>query len=122
MAPGGLGGSAALAEAAHAFDLSVMVFTGFPLEELRAHPDPAVQNLLAETDLLVDGSYVRELPETKRRWIGSANQRVHFLSARCDPADPRWTMPNTLEIRLQDGEVTINGFPAPRAAGLWRRE
>ena len=113
--------AAALAEAAHGVDLSVMIFTGWTLEELRVNSDPAVHRLLAETDILVDGPYRRELPETKRRWIGSANQRVHFLSDRCDPNDPRWLLPNTLEIRLQDGEVTINGFPALHAVGLWKR-
>ena len=55
------------------------------------------------------------------RWIGSANQRVHFLSERYSPDDPRWRLPNTLEIRLEGGAVTINGFPSMAAAGLWKR-
>ena len=49
--------------------------------------------LLAETDVLVDGPYRRELPETRRRWIGSANQRVHFLSDRCRPDEMGSTVP-----------------------------
>jgi anaerobic ribonucleoside-triphosphate reductase activating protein len=114
-------GAAALARAAHALDLSVMVFTGFKLEETRALPDPAVRVLLAETDILVDGPYIRELPEAEQRWVGSSNQRVHFLSGRCDPDDPRWRMRNTLEIRLRDGELSVNGFPARAAVGLWKR-
>jgi anaerobic ribonucleoside-triphosphate reductase activating protein len=114
-------GAALLAEEVQALGLSVMVFSGFLLEELRQSPDPAVHALLNHTDILVDGPYVRELPETHRRWIGSTNQRVHFLSPRYVPNDPSWRLPNTLEIRLQDGEVTINGFPASGAAGLWRR-
>ncbi len=111
----------ALARVAHALDLSVMVFSGHTLEELRAQPDPVRQQLLGEIDILVDGPYLREQPETHRRWIGSANQRIHHLSARCDPADPRWFLPNTLEIRLQDGAVLVNGFPARAAVGLWKR-
>jgi len=114
-------GASALAEAAHTLDLSVMIFTGFPLETLRASPDPGVVALLTHTDILVDGPYLRALPETRRRWIGSANQRVHFLSGRCAPDDPRWRLPNTLEIRLKDGEVSVNGYPAARAIGLWKR-
>jgi anaerobic ribonucleoside-triphosphate reductase activating protein len=114
-------GAAHLAEAVRALDLSVMVFSGFLLEELRQSPDPTVHALLNHTDILVDGPYVRELPETRRRWIGSTNQRVNFLSARHAPDDPCWRLPNTLEIRLQDGEVTVNGFPARGAAGLWQR-
>jgi len=112
---------AALARAAHGLGLNVMVFTGYLLEDGRGMSDPAVAELLAETDILVDGPYVRELPETRRRWIGSSNQRVHFLSGRCDPNDPRWLQKNTLEIRLRDGELTVNGFPARHAVGLWKR-
>jgi anaerobic ribonucleoside-triphosphate reductase activating protein len=112
---------AALARAAHALGLNVMVFTGYLLEDARRMAEPAVAELLVETDMLVDGPYVRELPETTRRWIGSSNQRVHFLSDRCDPADPRWLQKNTLEIRLIDGELSVNGFPARHAVGLWKR-
>jgi anaerobic ribonucleoside-triphosphate reductase activating protein len=113
--------SAALARAAHQVGLSVMVFSGYLLEEARRMTDPAVAELLAETDILVDGPYVRELPETRRRWIGSSNQRIHFLSDRCDREDPRWLARNTLEIRLRDGELSVNGFPARHATGLWKR-
>ena len=98
-----------------------MVFTGYTIEDARRMPDPAVAELLAETDILVDGPYVREQPETRRRWIGSANQRVHFLSGRCSPDDPRWLLPNTLEIRLRGPELTVKGFPARSAVGLWKR-
>jgi anaerobic ribonucleoside-triphosphate reductase activating protein len=112
---------AALGRAAHALGLNVMVFSGYVLEEARRMTDPAVHALLAETDILVDGPYVRELPEARRRWIGSSNQRVHFLSDRCDPDDPRWLQRNTLELRLRDGELSVNGFPARSAVGLWKR-
>lgn len=114
-------GAARLAQAVRGLGLSVMVFTGFDLEELRRSVDPGVHALLANTDLLVDGPYVRELPEKHRRWIGSANQRVHFLTDRHDPDDPCWRLANTLEIRLENGEVTINGFPAVQARPLWKR-
>jgi anaerobic ribonucleoside-triphosphate reductase activating protein len=114
-------GAVALARAAHTLGLSVMVFSGYTLHEARQQPDPAVQELIAETDILVDGPYLREQPETQRRWVGSANQRVHFLSDRCRADDPRWQLSNTLEIRLVGAELTVNGYPARSAAGLWRR-
>jgi anaerobic ribonucleoside-triphosphate reductase activating protein len=114
-------GGVNLARAAHGLGLNVMVFSGYTLEEARALPDPAAAELLAETDILVDGPYRRDLPETQRRWIGSANQRVHFLSDRCRSDDPRWRLPNTLEIRLNGRELTVNGFPARQAVGLWKR-
>jgi anaerobic ribonucleoside-triphosphate reductase activating protein len=114
-------GAAALARAARQRSLTVMVFSGYTLEEAQGLPEPAVRDLLAHTDILVDGPYVRELPETRRRWIGSANQRIHFLTDRYRADDPCWRRPNTLEIRLRGGELTVNGFPAQTAAGLWKR-
>src|SRR5207248_3209734 len=111
-------GAAALARGAWTLGLSVMVFSGYTLAEARALPDPAVADLLAHTDLLVDGRYVREQPDTARRWIGSRNQRVHFLTDRYDAADPRWHEANTIELRLVNGELTVNGFPTPRLAPM----
>jgi anaerobic ribonucleoside-triphosphate reductase activating protein len=113
--------AAALARRVRDRGLSVMVFSGYTLEEARQLPDPAVAELLALTDILVDGPYDRNQPETRRRWIGSANQRVHFLTDRYRAADPRWLLPNTLEIRLRGQELSVNGFPARRAVGLWKR-
>lgn len=115
------GGAAALARETRPLGLSVMVFTGYTLEEARTLPEPRVADLLANTDILVDGPYVRELPDTQRRWIGSTNQRIHFLTDRYRADDPCWRQPNTLEVRLRSGELTVNGFPAKRAVGLWKR-
>jgi anaerobic ribonucleoside-triphosphate reductase activating protein len=115
------GGAAALARAVLADGLTVMVFSGYTLAEARQMTDPAVADLLAHTDILVDGPYLRDQPEKRRRWIGSANQQIHFLSERYRADDPRWLLPNTLEIRLDNGELSVNGFPARHAVGLWRR-
>jgi anaerobic ribonucleoside-triphosphate reductase activating protein len=114
-------GGAALARRVHDLGLSVMVFSGYTLEEARRLPDPAVAELLSLTDILVDGPYDRDQAETRRRWIGSANQRVHFLTNRYRADDPRWLLPNTLEIRLRGRELSVNGFPARSAVGLWQR-
>jgi anaerobic ribonucleoside-triphosphate reductase activating protein len=113
--------AAALAREVRRLSLTVMVFSGYTLTEARRLPDPAVADLLAHTDILVDGPYVRELPETRRRWIGSANQLIHFLTDRYRADDPCWQLPNTLEIRLTDRDLTVNGFPAAKAVGLWKR-
>jgi anaerobic ribonucleoside-triphosphate reductase activating protein len=114
--------AAPLAREVRLLGLSVMVFSGYTLAEARKLADPAVAELLAKTDILVDGPYVRELPDTSRRWIGSTNQKIHFLTDRYRADDPVWQRSNTLEIRLRNGEVTVNGFPAPAAVGLWQRK
>ncbi|MDY3559593.1 radical SAM protein [Gemmata sp. JC673] len=111
--------ASALARAARGLGLTVMTFTGFTVEELRAKADPAVLELIALTDILVDGPYVREQPDTERRWIGSTNQRIHFLTPHYSH-DEQWRKRNTLEIRVVGREITVNGFPAANAVGLWK--
>jgi anaerobic ribonucleoside-triphosphate reductase activating protein len=114
-------GAANLARETRSRGLTIMVFTGYTLEDARELPDPAVADLLNQTDILVDGPYVRELPDTRRRWIGSTNQRIHFFTDRYRADDLCWRQPNTLEIRLRGGELSLNGFPARSAVGLWKR-
>lgn len=114
-------GAAILARDVQQLGLTVMVFSGYTIEEIQARPEPEVQELLTRTDILVDGPYVRELPESKRRWIGSRNQRIHFLTDRYREDDPCWQKSNTLEIRLHGNEVIINGFPAREAVGIWKK-
>jgi anaerobic ribonucleoside-triphosphate reductase activating protein len=92
--------------------LTVMVFTGYTLAELKLKRSPEVDALLSQVDLLVDGRYDRALHETKRRWLGSTNQVMHFLTDRYAPDDARLLAPNTVEVRLVRGELTINGWPS----------
>ena len=105
-------GLAAVARGVRAGGRSVMVFSGYTLDELRAMDAPGVAALLAHTDLLVDGRYDDARRTTARRWVGSDNQVMHFLTDRYTPLDPRFHEGNHLEIRLRDGEITLNGWPA----------
>lgn len=114
-------GAAELASLVQDRGLSVMIFSGYELQQLRTMTEPGVQSLLQATDLLVDGLYDRTVPDTTRRWIGSRNQQIHCLSDRYQSDDPCWSEPDTLEIRLQDGEVIVNGFPATAAKSIWKR-
>ncbi|MDX1930682.1 MAG: 4Fe-4S cluster-binding domain-containing protein [Pirellulaceae bacterium] len=114
-------GAADLAEASKQHKLSVMIFSGFTLEELREKRDAQVDRLLSLTDILVDGPYLRDQPETQRRWIGSRNQRIHFLSSGYSPDDECWRQPNTLELRLEANVLSVNGFPSSATKEFWRR-
>jgi anaerobic ribonucleoside-triphosphate reductase activating protein len=91
--------------------LSVMVYSGYTLEELEAQRAPEVGELLGLVDLLADGRFEQAKAERTRRWLGSTNQRLHFLTARYSPTDARFLMPNTVELRYVDGQLTINGWP-----------
>ncbi len=104
-----------VAAAARAAGLSVMVFSGYTLAELQAEGDDDVLALLACTDLLVDGRYEEGERTTRRRYIGSDNQVLHFLSDRYQADDARFAEGNTLELRVLidkgTGALTINGWP-----------
>jgi anaerobic ribonucleoside-triphosphate reductase activating protein len=108
---------AGLAAAAARRGLSVMTFTGYRYEELRERADAAA--LLAATDLLVDGPYLRDQPDHHRPWAGSTNQRFLALTPRYrrlvdelpDPVVP-------LEVHVStDGRVQVVGTPIPELLG-----
>jgi anaerobic ribonucleoside-triphosphate reductase activating protein len=106
---------ARLARGARALGLSVVAFTGFTLDALRARSDPGVQALLAQVDVLVDGAFEAARPERRRRWVGSQNQRFHYLSARYTSAieTPSAEEPlRAVEVTVGvDGRVVLNGWP-----------
>ena len=108
---------AALCGLVRAGGLSVMIYTGYTLAELKSRPSAA--GLLAQADLMVDGRYEQTRPESRRRWIGSSNQVMHFLTPRYSPDDPRFNTPNTIELRFEKGQLTINGWP--QAADAMRK-
>ena len=95
--------------------LSVVAFSGFELDDLRAGRPPGSPALLAEVDLLVDGPYVAALPEADRRWAGSSNQRFRFLTGRYSPGVERiapGTPERTVELRFRpDGTMERSGWP-----------
>ena len=103
-----------LAEVARAVrerDLSVLVFSGYTLEELRRATGPGWIALLAATDVLVDGRYLRGAP-SPLRFVGSANQRVHALSPRgAVLARGFESGPDVVEVRIEGALVTVNGTP-----------
>lgn len=102
--------------------LSVMSFSGYTIEELWDRGS-GTQALLAETDLLVDGRYVASRPDTVRPWVGSTNQRLHFLSHRyVHLKQGLETIRDRLEIRIEPGgSVFINGMADKAALAAVRR-
>ena len=106
-------GLAEVAIAAQAAGLSVMVFTGYTVQELTLLRPDGAQTLLDATDLLVDGPYMADQPDTARSWVGSKNQRFHYLTARYGSAiEPIKDSMRDLEIRIgRNGTARINGWP-----------
>lgn len=96
---------AELARRVRLHGLSVFVFTGHEFHELSSD---AAKELLAVSDVLVAGRYVHEQRTLASPWLGSANQRIHFLSDRYGPADRT----AAIEVRIGcDGAFTLTGFP-----------
>lgn len=72
-------GLALLSEQLRQAGLTIVSYTGYSLESLRARNDPWIERFLSCVDILIDGPYVRE-QACNLLWRGSRNQRVHFLS------------------------------------------
>lgn len=99
---------AELARLVRAGGKTVMVYTGYLHEDLRLRPETAA--FLDQIDILVDGPYDRTKPEQVRRWIGSQNQRVLFLT-EAYTMDAAWDRSDEVVITLRKGQLEIHGWP-----------
>lgn len=103
---------ASLARMVRAAGLTVMIFSGFTLAALRRMKNPGAAALIEAADLLVDGPFMRAHLDRTRRWIGSENQTPHALTDAYGELVADWdTSPETLEIRVIDGRLVVNGSP-----------
>lgn len=95
--------------------LSLMIFTGHELSELRGEAHRA---LLGLTDIVVTGRYVESQRDLSLRWRGSRNQEVHFLTPRYAPSlldEPAAAVEIVIE---SDGSVRLTGFPEDRLRSM----
>jgi anaerobic ribonucleoside-triphosphate reductase activating protein len=103
-------------------DLTLICFTGYRLAELRDRPPgPGVAELLAQTDVLIDGRYVAASNDG-RGLRGSYNQQVHMLTGRlADAAAGLAGGPRRAEIRLRDRSALLVGVPDQAVAEAFAR-
>lgn len=107
---------AAVAESVRRRGLTVMTFTGYTLDALRGWSTERddVARLLAATDLLVDGPFLRDRPDAERPWLGSTNQGISALTpAYADDvaAIEAHGGRDRVEIRIDaSGRVDVNGW------------
>ncbi|CAG1011331.1 hypothetical protein ANAEL_04147 [Anaerolineales bacterium] len=91
-------------------NVSIICFTGLALEQLREHPPgPGVEELLAEVDVLIDGTYVASQNDNLGL-RGSSNQRVLYLTERFRGLDLEHN-PRRAEIHVGDGYAVLVGVP-----------
>lgn len=93
--------------------LDIMIYSGYTLAELRAREDAAIESILANVDLLVDGEYVEE-QNTNSIYRGSDNQVIHFLSDKYLPFRQKilGTKNRSLEFEHKGEELFMVGLPA----------
>jgi anaerobic ribonucleoside-triphosphate reductase activating protein len=103
---------ALLAETVKMAGKTVMVFTGFPFDEIQASNEPAVQRLLRAIDLIVAGPYVQELKCESKMWRATSNQTVHFLSGGGVTEEELADTP-MIEVTADGGALSYTGFPDP---------
>lgn len=74
---------AELGRSVRATGKTVVVYTGYTLEQLHAlaRENPAVDALLEQTDTLIDGPYIEALRDPELLYRGSSNQRMLGRSA-----------------------------------------
>jgi len=92
--------------------LTIQVFTGRTLNQLRHHTDPFVERCLCAIDILIDGPYIEELNDGLG-WRGSTNQVIHALGPRGQSASEGATAPRRVELVVSaDGRAAFTGIPA----------
>lgn len=110
-----------LAQKIKTLGLSIVTFSGYTYEKLLASNNECDQQLLAVTDLLIDGPYLQAQQDLSRPWIGSKNQQYRFLTDVYNETDIL-KVKNKLEIQIkQDGTVWLNGMATTVALEALKR-
>jgi len=73
--------AAELLKLCHLKGIDTMVYTGFTFSELKQSELPGSRELLLQTDLLIDGPYIRTIAPDGE-WSGSGNQKLRCLSSQ----------------------------------------
>ncbi|MCM1010212.1 MAG: radical SAM protein [Fusobacterium sp.] len=93
-----------LARSAKEAGLSVLCFTGGKIEDIKN------REILNYIDLLIDGEFREAEKDFSRPWVGSKNQRYHFLTDRYDEKILT-EYKNKIEVNIQkNGLIFINGM------------
>jgi anaerobic ribonucleoside-triphosphate reductase activating protein len=110
----------------HKKDLGLIVYSGYTLQELRNQEDSTLpaesKDLLALTDILIDGPYIRELDDGYAL-RGSANQRIYCLNSRYKKNMAEYNRPRReIEMHLLHDELVLAGIPGKQALKIWQEK
>jgi len=112
-------------------DIGVIIYSGYTLQELKKYKKNLP--LLAETDILIDGQYIKEMDDG-RAYIGSSNQTIHYLSDRYkdvgqvyyaqsvgdDGNRPALSNIRKCEIKLFNNQAILIGVPSAQTLKVWQ--
>jgi len=105
-------GLAEIASIVQAAGLSVMVFSGYSLDEIKHLNLVGTDDLLANTDVLVDGEYKSNMPDVDRQWSGSSNQSFSYLSGVYNKSiESLSDLERQVELRVTHESISVNGWP-----------
>ena len=94
-------------------NLSVILFSGYTLEEINTSNFDGALELLKYTDVLIDGEYIDELYNEERGFIGSSNQKLYFLSDFYTQKDfDNYKGYVSVEVIIDKNTIKINGWPS----------
>ncbi|MEI0517526.1 4Fe-4S single cluster domain-containing protein [Brachyspira murdochii] len=94
-------------------NLSVILFSGYTLEEINASNFDRALELLKYTDVLIDGEYIDELYDEERGFIGSSNQKIYFFTDVYTQKDfDNYKGYISLELIIDNNTIKINGWPS----------
>jgi anaerobic ribonucleoside-triphosphate reductase activating protein len=93
-------------------NLSVMIFSGYTLQEIQNSKLEGAKELLNYCDILVDGEFEINNLDNERNWIGSKNQDIHLLSNFYSKGiEYSKEFKKGLEFRIMKNNIQFNGDP-----------
>jgi anaerobic ribonucleoside-triphosphate reductase activating protein len=116
---------AALFRAIKGLGLSTMLYSGATFEQLRSRRSAAIDELLANSDLLVDGPFLPHEFDKSLVWRGSRNQRILCLNGRYSDDDIARSIARQGRsysmVLLPDGRISVSGLQTRKGAQALER-
>ncbi len=99
-------------------DYSVIIYTGYEIEQLRNMEDVNIQKLINAADIIIDGPYIEELDDGIA-YRGSSNQNIIYLTQRyTDSGYYNKRSKRQIELIKENG-VKMVGVPNTRQLNMW---
>ena len=88
---------------------SIMLFTGFTLEQILEKKDEYFNKILSYLDIIIDGKFKKE-KRINEPWRGSSNQNIYFLTNRYSIEDYKKEKIG-IDYLIKDNEIFEVGIP-----------